>query len=209
MLLDILIQSVNEFQSDCMALCNKHYPAIHNQGMTEHHLGKAFSRRLERTLVEFGHTCESHPVELHIAAELPHHFRVSSDIGTVWILTHHMVSANKASKDKIFRDITLWKNEYGYAIQPTDILLLLADHWMTRDSKSRELLYWWTGKLPDEMDAYNAQGIALHKSDSKLLKSLESIHDFTPCYIKYTHPLKRSKDQQLVRRYIQLYTVLQ
>ncbi|SHO58304.1 hypothetical protein [Vibrio quintilis] len=209
MLLDILIQSVNEFQSDCMALCNKHYPTIHNRGMTEHHLGTAFARRLSRTLIEFGHSCEYSHIEVNTSTELPHHFRVTSDAGTVWILTHHMVSASESCKNKVLQDITAWKDEYAFAIQPTDILLLLADHWMTRGMKSRELLYWWTGKLPDEIDEYNAQGITLHKSDSKMVQILENYHHVSPCYVKYTHPLKRSADQQLVRKYIQLYAVLQ
>lgn len=61
MLLDIVTQSVNEFQVDCLRLCEKHYPTIHNQGMSEHHLGLAFARRLARTLSEFGHPCEYAP----------------------------------------------------------------------------------------------------------------------------------------------------
>jgi hypothetical protein len=209
LLLDILIQSVNEFQSDCLKLCEKHYPTIHNRGMSEHHLSKAFSRRLSRTLVEFGHPCEYTPLELNVQRELPHHFRVTSDIGTVWILTHHLVSAGKICRDKLMRDVTIWKEEYGYAIQPSDLLLLLADHWISRDVQSRGLLHWWTGRMPDEIDEYNAQGITLYKSDSLLSQNLETYHGGTPCYIKYGHPLRRSRDQQLVRKYIQLYAVLQ
>ncbi|QMV16612.1 hypothetical protein [Vibrio spartinae] len=209
MLLDILIQSVNEFQSDCLKLCEKHYPTIHNQGMTEHHLAKAFARRLARTLIEFGHSCEYMPIDLHVHHELPHHFRVTSEIGTVWILTHHLVSAGKTCREKLVQDITLWKEEYAYAIQPSDLLLLLADHWISRRTTSRELLYWWMGQLPDELAEYNAQGITLYESDSRLSQHLETCHAVSPCYIKYGHPLRRSKDQQLVRKYIQLYAVLQ
>lgn len=81
MLLDILTQSVNEFQADCLKLCEKHYPTIHNQGMSEHHLGLAFARRLARTLTEFGHRCEYAPIESVYQTEQPHHYRISSDAG--------------------------------------------------------------------------------------------------------------------------------
>ncbi|KOE82293.1 hypothetical protein [Vibrio aestuarianus] len=209
MLLDILTQSVNEFQSDCLKLCEKHYPTIHNQGMSEHHLGLAFARRLARTLSEFGHPCDYFPIESNPHRDQPHHYRVSCDAGTVWILTHHLVSAGKTCREKLMQDIAQWKYEYAYAIQPNDLLLLLTDHWISRSQKSRELLHWWTGQLPDEIDQYNAQGITLYESDSWLTQSLETRFQISPCYIKFGHPLKHSKNQQLVRKYIQLYAVLQ
>ncbi|WP_047047857.1 hypothetical protein [Vibrio mexicanus] len=209
MLLDVLIQSVNEFQADCMKLCEKHYPTIHNQGMSEHHLGAAFSRRLARTLNEFGHSCDFGPLESTKSSDLPHHYRVSSDVGTVWILTSHMVSAGKVCRQKLFKQVEAWRREYGYAIQPNDLLLLLSDHWISRSKQSRELLHWWTGQLPDEIDEYSAQGISLYESDSQLSQSLESLFNLAPYYIKFSHPLKRSNNQQLVRKYIQLYAVVQ
>lgn len=209
LLLDILTQSVNEFQADCLKLCEKHYPTIHNQGMSEHHLGLAFARRLARTLTEFGHPCDYAAIETINQAEQPHHYRISSDAGTVWVLTHHMVSAGKTCRDKLMRDITQWKQEYSYAIQPNDLLLLLTDHWISRSQKSRELLHWWTGQLPFEIDEYSAQGITLHESESQLTQALESYFHISPCYVKFGHPLRRSKNQQLVRKYIQLYAVLQ
>ncbi len=209
MLLDIVTQSVNEFQTDCLKLCEKHYPTIHNKGMSEHHLGLAYARRLSRTLSDFGHVCDFKPIESIDNNETPHHFRVTSEIGTVWVLTHHLVSAGKTCREKLMRDITQWKLEYAFAIQPNDLLLLLTDHWISKSQKSRELLYWWTGQLPDEIEEYNAQGISLYESDSQLSHTLESLYQITPCYIKYGHPLKHSKNQQLVRKYIQLYAVMQ
>ncbi|MGC9422002.1 MULTISPECIES: hypothetical protein [unclassified Vibrio] len=209
MLLDILTQSVNEFQVDCLKLCEKHYPTIHNQGMSEHHLGLAFARRLARTLTEFGHQCEYAPLDLFPVHENPHHFRVSCDKGTVWILTHHMISAGKTCREKLLQDISLWKQEYAYAIQPNDLLLLLTDHWISRSQKSRELLHWWTGRLPDEINDYHTQGITLYESDSQLMQTVDNTFNISPCYVKFGHPLKRSKNQQLVRKYIQLYAVLQ
>ncbi|MCK6263910.1 hypothetical protein KP803_11580 [Vibrio sp. ZSDE26] len=209
MLLDVLIQSVNEFQADCLKLCEKHYPTIHNQGMSQHHLGLAFSRRLTRTLNEFGHYCDYSALESTKASENPHHYRVSSDVGTVWILTHHMVSAGKTCRKKLMKDIGEWQQEYGFAIQPNDLLLLLSDHWISRSKQSRELLHWWTGQLPEEIDQYSAQGISLYESDSQLTFLLEKQYQLSPYYIKFSHPLKHSKNQQLVRKYIQLYAIIQ
>lgn len=209
MLLDILTQSVNEFQTDCLKLCEKHYPTIHNQGMSEHHLGLAFARRLARTLTEFGHQCDYAPIESALQTDQPHHYRISSDAGTVWVLTHHMVSAGKTCRDKLMHDIIQWKQEYAFAIQPNDLLLLLTDHWISRSHRSRELLHWWTGQLPDEIDEYSAQGITLYESESQLTQALDHHFNISPCYVKFGHPLKRSNNQQLVRKYIQLYAVLQ
>ncbi|WP_367989891.1 hypothetical protein AB2S62_22010 [Vibrio sp. NTOU-M3] len=209
MLLDVLIQSVNEFQTDCMKLCEKHYPTIHNQGMSEHHLGLAFARRLARTLNEFGHTCDFAPMESLKSTDYPHHFRVSSDAGTVWVITSHLVSAGPTCRKKLFRAVGQWQQEYAYAIQPNDLLLLLTDHWISRSKQSRELLHWWTGQLPDEIDEYNAQGISLYESDSQLTYDLEKHFNVSPYYVKFTHPLKRSTNQSLVRKYIQLYSVIQ
>lgn len=209
MLLDLVTQSVNEFQTDCLRLCEKHYPTIHNRGMSEHHLGLAFARRLSRTLTEYGHACDYDAIESTFHGDIPHHFRVTSEMGTVWILTHHLVSAGKTCRDKLMRDIYQWKQEYAFAIQPNDLLILLTDHWISKSQKSRELLHWWTGQLPDEIDEYSAQGITLYESDSLLTQALEACYQISPCYIKFGHPLKHSKNQQLVRKYIQLYAVLQ
>ncbi|WP_070966322.1 hypothetical protein [Vibrio sonorensis] len=209
MLLDVLIQSVNEFQADCMKLAEKHYPTIHNQGMSEHHLGLAFARRLARTLNEFGHQCDFAPIETFPVTELPFHYRVSSDAGTVWILTSHLVSAGDTCRKKLYKSISQWQNEYGFAIQPNDLLLLLTDHWITRSKQSRELLHWWTGHLPDEIEDYSAQGISLYRSDSIMASALETKFNLSPYYVKFTHPLRRSVNQTLVRKYIQLYSVIQ
>lgn len=209
MLLDIVIQSVNEFQADCLKICEKNYPTIHNQGMKEHHLGMTFTRRLARTLTEFEHDCQYHPIEITPTNELPPHFRISSDIGTVWVITHHMISAGETCRRKLFKAVNSWKEEYGYAIQPCDLLILVNDHWISRATKSRELIHWWMGELPDDIEQYSAQGITLFESESQFAQTIESQFGISPCYSKYGHPLKNSKQQQLVRKYIQLFAVLQ
>ena len=209
MLLDVLVQSVNDFQADCMALCEKHYPTIHNQGISGNHLGVAFSRRLSRTLEGSGHAFNYSALESMADKEPDTNFRVSSEVGTVWIITSHMTSAGKNCRDKLLDQVGVWKQEFGYAIQPNDLLLLLSDHWISRSKQSRELLHWWTGQLPDEIDEYSAQGISLFTSDSLLSQTLDDHYKLSPYYIKYSHPIKHSKNQQLVRKYIQLYAVVQ
>ncbi|CAM2794598.1 hypothetical protein QTO01_12535 [Vibrio mytili] len=209
MLLDLVIQSVNDFQEDCLKLCEKNYPAVHNQGMSEHHLGLAFSRRMQHTFQHFGHLCTIKPLEVLNAPDLPHHYRISSEIGTVWVLSHHMVSAGKSCRDNLLNSITEWQTEYGYALQPNDLLFLVCDHWISRSKTSRELLHWWMGELPEPIDEYTEQGITLYKSESLLTQSLNSRFGISPCYLKYGHPLRRSGKKVPVRKYLQLYSVLQ
>lgn len=209
MLLDLVIQSVNDFQGDCLKICEKHYPAVHNQGMSEHHLGLAFSRRMDHTLRQFGHSSVVKSLEVLNPPDLPHHYRITSEIGTVWVLSYHMVSAGNSCREKMLSSITEWQTEYGYALQPNDLLLLVCDHWISRSKASREILHWWMGELPAPISEYTEQGITLYSSETQLTQSLNERFDITPCYIKYGHPLRRTNRQQLVRKYIQLYAVLQ
>ncbi|MGL6261810.1 hypothetical protein [Vibrio sp. WXL210] len=209
MLSDILVQSINQFQHDCLKLCERNYPAIHNKGMTEHHMGLAFTRRLVRTLNEFGHVSEVVPLELLPKRDLPHHYRVSCELGSVWVITQHMVNASGIYRDKLIHDIVQWRSEFGYAIQPNDLLMVVADHWLTRSQSSRELIHWWMGMLPDEIGAYQSQGISLYECDSQLRQTFEHHFAMTPHYLKIAHPLKRVDSEALVRKYVQLYAVIE
>ena len=209
MLLDLVIKSVNQFQDDCLKLCERHYPTVHNQGISEHHIGKAFARRMEHTFISFNHASIINPLEMLSSGENPRQFRISSEIGTVWMISHRMVSAGKTCRKKLMLDIHNWQQEYGFAIQPTDVLIIVSDHWITRSKNSGELLHWWMGDLPDEMTEYSQQGITLRESDSQFATDLNNNFSISPCFIKFGHPLKRSGNQQLVRKYLQLYAVLQ
>ncbi|WP_394241536.1 hypothetical protein [Vibrio astriarenae] len=209
MLSDILIQSIGQFQQDCSKLCERNYPAIHNRGMTEHHMALAFTRRLSRTLSEYSHTSTTAPLDMLPRRDLPHHFRVSCELGSVWIVTQHMMNASKTYRRKLMKDIAQWKSEFGFAIQPNDLLLVLADHWLTRSQSSRELIHWWTGVMPDEMVKYQSQGISLYESDSQLSQTVEQHFSMSPYYLKIAHPLKRVADEELVRKYVQLYAVIE
>ncbi|MGR5117560.1 hypothetical protein ACPV5T_00830 [Vibrio astriarenae] len=209
MLSDILIQSISQFQQDCSKLCERHYPAIHNRGMTEHHMALAYTRRLNSTLNEYGHSSSTQPLDMRPKRDLPHHYRVTCELGSVWVITQHMMNASKTYRNKLIRDIAQWKSEFGFAIQPNDLLLVLSDHWLTRSHSSRELIHWWTGVLPDEMNAYQAQGVSLYESDSQLSQTLEEHFNLSPYFLKIAHPLKRMNNEELVRKYVQLYAVIE
>ena len=209
MLLDLLIKSVNEFQTDCMKLYQKHYPNIHSEGMDEHHLSLAFSRRLSRTLTKFGHDCEY--VALGSTAHFNpiHHYRITSDVGTVWVLASHMVTGGNMCRKTFLQAIDHWQGEYSFAIQPNDLLLLIGDHWFSRNRQSRELIHWWTGQLPDDVEQYTTQGVKLSEADSLLGHLLEDCFSLSPYFVKCTHPLQRPIDKQALRKYVQLYCVAQ
>ncbi|MDR9827982.1 hypothetical protein RCJ22_20530 [Vibrio sp. FNV 38] len=209
MLSDILIQSIGQFQQDCLKLCERNYPAIHNRGITEHHMGLAFTRRLASVLNGFGHLSHVQPLEMLPKRDLPHHYRVSCELGSVWIITQHMINASNINRTKLMKDIAQWKSEFGYAVQPNDMLLVLSDHWLTRSQSSRELIHWWTGVMPDDISAYQAQGIGLYESHSQLSQALEQYFSMSPYYLKIAHPLKRVNDEELVRKYVQLYAVIE
>ncbi|WP_375749826.1 hypothetical protein [Vibrio sp. HN007] len=209
MLRDLVIKSIQNFQKDCLKLCENHYPTVHNRGMSEHHLGRAFARRLSTTLDDFGHSNQFEAMETVKATDHPHHYQIASELGTVWVLTHHMASASTSCREKLLADISEWQAEYGFAIQPNDMLVLLSDHWISRSKQSRELLSWWMGDLPDDINEFSEQGITLYQSESRLIHELDRRFQISPCYLRFGHPLVRSTDQQLVRKYLQLYAILE
>ncbi|NLS13430.1 hypothetical protein HGP28_11050 [Vibrio sp. SM6] len=209
MLLDLVNQSIQEFQTDCSQLCEKHYPTVHNQGISGHHLALAYARRLKTTLEKFEYQSQVEPLDTLGNAAHPEHYRVSSPIGTVWVITHHVVSAGRACRDKLIQAINEWQTEYAFAIQPNDLLLLISDHWIGRSRASRELLYWWMGELPSPLGSYQAQGISLYPCETPLSQRLEERFAITPCLLKYAHPLKRSGGEEAVKKYLHLYAVLQ
>ncbi len=209
MLLDLVIKSVHDFQDDCLKLCESHYPTVHNRGMSEHHMSLAFARRMQHTFEQFGQECVVKPLETTHYNEPPLQYRITSAMGTVWVISNHMVSASPHYRDKLFTAILQWQSEYGYAIQPNDLLFLVSDHWISRSKASRELLYWWMGELPDHINEYTQQGISLYTCESQLVASLEQHFAISPCFLHFGHPLRRSDHQQLVRKYLQLYAVLQ
>ncbi|EDP60776.1 hypothetical protein AND4_07649 [Vibrio sp. AND4] len=164
---------------------------------------------MEHTFRHFGHSSVIKPIEVVNAPDLPHHYRITSEIGTVWVLSHHMVSAGHSCRENLLSSIMEWQSEYGYALQPNDLLFVVCDHWIGRSKPSRELLHWWMSELPEPISQYTEQGITLYTSESQLTKSIDARFGISPCYLQLAHPLRRSDKQQLVRKYLQLYAVFQ
>lgn|GEM_PF-739531 len=209
MLKDLVIQGLKEFQNDCLLLCENNYPTVHNRGMSNHHLGLAFARRMSSQFTQFDYKNYFESIENGSSESQPSHFRVSSELGTVWVHSHHLMNASKSCRKNILDDINLWQAEYGYAIQPNDLLVVIGDHWFNRNKSSKELFSWWNGDLPDDNEIYASQGVNHKLSDNTLSADLASIFNISPCYIRYSHPLIKPVEKQPVRKYIQLYSIIE
>jgi hypothetical protein len=208
LLQDIVVHSIRNFQADCQKLCHQHYPAVHNGGMTEHHLGLAFARRLSASFISLGHEATLAPLDSKSDSASSCNYRVSSPLGTIWIITHHFINANSASKERLFTHLQQWQAENHYAIQSKDILVVVADHWINRCAQSRGLIHWWQNTLPPDLDCYVRQGVKLIEADHSLSGSLRNRLAMTPSYINFTHPLKRTANQDPVLKYVQLFAII-
>ncbi|SON53371.1 hypothetical protein [Vibrio tapetis] len=209
MLKDLVIQGLNAFQTDCLLLCQSHYPTVHNKGMSNHHLGLAFARRMSSQFTHFDHRNYFEAIDSGHGETQPSHFRVSSELGTVWVHSHHLINASKSCRKNILEDINLWQAEYGYSIQPNDLLVVISDHWFSRNKASRELFSWWNESIPDDNHLYIQQGINHSECAASLRTDLERHFDLTPCYIKYSHPLLKPQSKNSVKKYIQLYSIIE
>ncbi|USD66756.1 hypothetical protein [Vibrio sp. SCSIO 43136] len=209
MLKDIVVQGLVDFKSDCHQLCQNFYPTVHNRGMSDHHLGLAFARRMSSKFTEYGHESYFESLDWHPTPAQPFHFRVSSDIGTVWVHSHHLISANRGCRKNILDHVRQWQQEYGFAIQPNDLLVIIGDHWFSRNKSSRELFSWWNGHLPDALEIYKQQGVILQPSESSLHADLDNMFNIRPCYVRYSHPIPKPNDDGLVKKYIQLYSIVE
>jgi hypothetical protein len=205
LLLDIVNQSINAFQSDCLRFNRQDYPTVHNQGMSDHHLASAFLRRLRRTLDEQGYEFWSKPFQLLRNQTVTNYHIVSSSQGTVWLLSHDIGNAGEASKNKLIDNIVAWHE----AVSGTNnMLLIMTDHWLNRSLHSRQLLPWWLGRFPDGIEHYVTQGIKLSTCESSLNANLSQRLDVTPNIITCTHPFINEKTHQISRKYVLLYCLI-
>ncbi len=57
--------------------------------------------------------------------------RISSEIGTVWMISHHMVSAGKTCRKKLMLDIHNWQQKsMGLPFSP--LTIIVSDHWIAK-----------------------------------------------------------------------------
>ena len=205
----MVIKNIDDFQADCLLLSEKNYPTIHNQGMTEHHLALTFTRRMCDSLKSQGYNPKYNSVSTIKSPNQPHHYKISSEEGSIWVFSNHMLNGGTVCRNTLLNEIEKWRVEYDYAISENDLLVLISDHLFTRSQQSRELLYWWMGALPENISDYKQQGITLHPSDATFVQSLESTFSIIPQVLRYEHPLQRLSDKKPSRKYIQFFAILQ
>ncbi|MGF1759533.1 hypothetical protein L4D76_16620 [Photobacterium sagamiensis] len=201
MVSDLLAVSIQQFQDDCLQLCEQHYPTVHNRGMRENHLGKALCRRILATFQQAGLNVELQQSDDDNDLPQPI-FSISSDDFTIWIIAHHLLSANLARREALVETIdTVMKK---YEPNKSNHLLLVADHWFDRSKASKEIPAWWLGQVPENLDDYRLDGIRLLDTPRTLPKSISERYSFTEGQLQLHHPLKRSGDKRVVHKYIVL-----
>ncbi|MGR5499952.1 hypothetical protein ACQKP3_04445 [Vibrio sp. DNB22_10_4] len=207
MLLDTVVQSFKRFQTDCQALCLQHYPAVHNGGLTSRHLSAAFARRLKADIEQHALDVSIAPLDEEGNSQLRCAYRVCTPYGTIWVLAYHFVNGNQTSREHVFSLVQEWLAEYQYAVQKRDLLVVLADHWLSRCHQSRSLINWWSDELPEDDSHYLKQGVKLLGSDTSMSQELSQRCQLYPSYLTYLHPLTKPCSGEPVMKYVQLYAV--
>ncbi|GEA52243.1 hypothetical protein VIN01S_30470 [Vibrio inusitatus NBRC 102082] len=210
MLKDIVIQALKAVQNDCLSLSKQHYPTVHNRGISNNHLTSLVERRLEIIATQFETSISSQPIELEANdIEKTVHRRITLSYGTVWLFPYSIKTANRVFKEQLSNTLSLWREEYAYAIQPNDCVVLVCDHWLNRINTSQQLLDWWHNQLPDNFSEYVQQGILLVPSSAPKLDEIMQPLNLLPCYKAHAHPLKKEENASSVKRYVQLYAIFE
>lgn len=207
MLLDNVVHSIRRFKTDCQALCLQHYPAVHNGGLTSHHLSLAFARRIKSDFEQQNLSAEIVPLDCSEPPKLSSTYRVTTSYGTVWVLAYHFVNGNQNSRDHIYSLINEWLAEYEFAVQPRDLLVIIADHWLSRCHQSRSLISWWSNDTQLNEAAYIKQGVRLLPSETSMSSTLSERFGVVPNYVTHIHPLTKPGSGETVLKYVQLYAV--
>ncbi|MGR5263409.1 hypothetical protein ACPV38_05325 [Photobacterium damselae] len=196
MISDILELSIEQFMQDCLQLCEQQYPTIHNRGMREQHIAKALLRRIQSGLQQRGIEAEiSQPLELKSL------FKITTTDSELWLVAHHFLSANLATRKALIETIDLvvqQPKERG-----SSYLLLMADHWFDRTKASKELPAWWLDEQPEDWQDYLHSGVRLLPADETLSHQLSQNH--YPLLVmdrQLHHPLIHIKHQTRVKRYV-------
>lgn len=212
MLKDIVIQALKQVQSDCSSLTKSAYPTVHNRGMDNKHLASLVERRLTGVASSYGTTLVSEAFDVRpeqSTQELPFR-RFTTHFGNVWLLPDSLKTANRTHRQNLVKMVSLWREEYGYVIQPNDCLVLVCDHWFSRISSSQQLMDWWLNRFPDDFASYVEQGILLAASEGEKLDELLSPMSLSPCYKSHAHPIKKDGadgNQACIKRYVHLYAI--
>lgn len=203
MLDELISQSLRDFQSDCVSFCEHHYPTIHNRGMKESHLGKAFARRLIHSYDNLN--IDAQYAQLDEAGVLKHPaFRIESPDHQIYIVAHRLISANIACRKGLVKD-TQWTLEHlDTACNKEKRLVILADHWVDRSSASKSVPSWWLGHQPIHKEEYVAQGIRLVDADRSLSEDIAQECNLSDGRHRIFHPLFRHRDGLPLFKYMLL-----
>ncbi|WP_299022027.1 hypothetical protein [uncultured Photobacterium sp.] len=201
MVSDLLSVSIHHFQSDCLQLCEHHYPTVHNRGMREYHMGRALCRRIISTLNQ-----ADIPAKLQLCPSEEEHdqtvFAIETPQFIIWLVAHRLDSANLARRDALLQLINTAVKQT--ASNKQHHLLIVSDHWFDRSKASKEIPAWWLGQLPDNCNEYLADGIRLQACAHTLPQSLKQKYSLTEGLHEVHHPLKRHSNGKVVHRYILL-----
>ncbi|RWX53110.1 hypothetical protein [Photobacterium chitinilyticum] len=201
MVSDLLSVSIHQFKADCLQLCEQHYPTVHNRGMRGNHLGKTLCRRILSTLKQADIPAELHQGHHDDALEQPI-FRIETPSFTLWIIAHHLVSANLARREALVQSVNTACQQIDEEKQHH--LLIVSDHWFDRSKASKEIPAWWLGQLPTNTSDYLADGIRLQECAETLPECLQQKYLLSEGQHQIHHPLKRNGGDKIVHRYILL-----
>ncbi|GHA33422.1 hypothetical protein ACFFLZ_05795 [Photobacterium aphoticum] len=200
MVSDFLSTSIEQFQSDCMQLCEQHYPTVHNRGMRENHLGKALCRRILHTLSDANIQATITQCQNEDKLSQPV-FHIQTSSFSVWVIAHRLLSANLARRQALIN--TIKETKERLTGDHPHHLVLVADHWFDRSKASKEIPAWWLGQLPRNAVDYLNDGIRLQAVEIGLPEQLAAL-SLTEGHHALHHPLRRDNHQKTVYKYILL-----
>ncbi len=93
-------------------------------------------------------------------------FRIETPSFTLWIIAHHLVSANLARREALVQSVNTACQQVDEEKQHH--LLIVSDHWFDRSKASKEIPAWWLGHLPTNTSDYLADGIRLQECTNTL-----------------------------------------
>lgn len=194
----IFIQCLNAFSDDYKTICKHHYPTIHNRGMSPSHLSSAFHRRLKAIVQAQGYSCEitlfSHDTEHQLYV-----FSLIIDDERIWMIYPQFLNAKTEAKTQIYAAIEALKKSDVLLLN--DHLIVLCDHWFDRTRSSKELYFWWTGKMPEDNAMYTHQGIHNLISETTLDKQLNNL-SMTCLNRSIYHPLESNQQHVLLKYFL-------
>lgn len=208
MLKELIAEAVEEMQADCKKLIQQHYPTVHGQGILPHHLTSIFERRIALLMKERNLEWQTSGIFLDLDQEQDRRgnpfCKISTLHGNIWVIAVSIKSNNTIFRQQLLFNLAKWRKQYATCIKKEDRLLLIGDHWLSRNSGSQQLLDWWLNNLPNNQVDYKQIGLHLTRSRLTKLDSTLSPLRLMSCYKQHSHPLVNPDS---VSRYLHLYAL--